>query len=386
MFAQSSFRQHNCTTYIPTLAHATVVCPDVSNAHQRASSSTKEQTDLLTKSAQETAPTSSSQAMCLQAVRGSTNATGISNKAFNIICHSWRKGTQKQYGSVLQKWSHYCKQRNINYYSPTVSEVLDFLVSRYEEGLGYSALNTARSALSTIICHGTLTIGAHPLIIRFMKGVYNLRPPQARYSAIWDPTVVLKYLKTLAPAKFLSLKDLTLKLVVLMALVSVQRAQSLHLLNINTMKRHRSYVTFSLSSPLKQSRPGVSVPVLEFRAYAPDRRLCVVTYITEYLKRTKSYRNDSKSQFFLSYSRTREPVSKPTISRWIKTMLHRAGIPINFKAHSTRAASSTSAWQSAIPIEDILQKAGWSSGSTFAKYYKKPIRKRDVSTALLDQA
>ena len=106
-----------------------------------------------------------------------------------------------------------------------------------------------------------------------------MKTPQARYSAIWDPTVVSKFLKTLASAEFLSLKDLTHKLVVFMALVSVQRAQLLHLLDIKNMTRHKSSITSSLSLPLKQSRPGVSNPVLEFKAYGPDGAYALLCHL-----------------------------------------------------------------------------------------------------------
>jgi len=170
-----------------------------------------------------------------------------------------------------------------------------------------------------------------------------------------------------------------------MALVSAQRAQTLHLLDIQHMKLTKNIATFRIISPLKQCRPGISTPVIEFKAYAPDRRLCVVTYIKEYLKRTKIHRNNS-NQFFLSYSRRREPICKTTISRWIKTTLQRAGIQDGFNAHSTRAAATSSAYKSNLPVEDILKKAGWSSDSTFARYYNKPVRKIDLADAVLRNA
>ena len=44
-----------------------------------------------------------------------------------------------------------------------MSEVLDFLQNLYDSGFSYSALNTARSSLSSfIILNGNLTIGTHP--------------------------------------------------------------------------------------------------------------------------------------------------------------------------------------------------------------------------------
>lgn len=98
---------------------------------------------------------------------------------------------------------------------------------------------------------------------------------------------MLTFLRKLSPVKFISLKDLTLKLVMLIALTNATRAQSLHLLTISDMcKCSKSYTLF-FKSLLKQSRPGFLCEQLELFAYPPDRRLCVVLVLKEYLERTK---------------------------------------------------------------------------------------------------
>ncbi|KAK3727522.1 hypothetical protein QZH41_009982 [Actinostola sp. cb2023] len=57
------------------------------------------------------------------------------------------------------------------------SAVLDFLQGLYDSGLGYSCINTARSALSTlIVLDNNVTIGTHPLVQRFVRGVFQARP------------------------------------------------------------------------------------------------------------------------------------------------------------------------------------------------------------------
>ena len=53
-----------------------------------------------------------------------------------------------------------------------------------------------------------------------------------RYTAVWNVNQVLDYLKTLYPVNGISLKSLTLKLTMLLALVTAQRGQSLLLLNV----------------------------------------------------------------------------------------------------------------------------------------------------------
>ena len=51
-----------------------------------------------------------------------------------------------------------------------------------------------------------------------------------------------------------------------------------------------------------------------------------------------------------------------------------AGIDMNvFKPHSTRAAATSMALQSCVPIQDILKQAGWSNQRTFDRFYNKPV-------------
>ena len=77
-----------------------------------------------------------------------------------------------------------------------------------------------------------ICVGSHPFISRLMKGIFNLCPPCTKYVQTSDVSVVLRYWKFLLPAPFLSMKNLTLKLVMLMALVSLSRANLLHKLDL----------------------------------------------------------------------------------------------------------------------------------------------------------
>ena len=60
-----------------------------------------------------------------------------------------------------------------------MEEVIEFLTEQYNNGLGYESLNTARSSLSSlgIIIYG-IRVGCHPLIIRYLNGVFDVRPPK----------------------------------------------------------------------------------------------------------------------------------------------------------------------------------------------------------------
>ncbi|GFO14190.1 tyrosine recombinase [Plakobranchus ocellatus] len=78
----------------------------------------------------------------------------------------------------------------------------------FKEGNGYSSINTARAAISSLN-----DLGSCPLVCRFMRGVFNLRPSRLRYTFIWDISIVLNYLRTLSPAAKLNLPMLSAELV-----------------------------------------------------------------------------------------------------------------------------------------------------------------------------
>ena len=197
----------------------------------------------------------------------------------------------------------------------------------YQQGLTYSAINTARSALSSYITleNGTC-VGKQPLVSRLMNGVFQEKLPRPKYTEIWDVSIVLSYLQSLSPVDKLSLKELTLKLFVLILLVSGQRGQTVHLLSIEHMVSVNNCDTFQIVDHLKQSRPGVKNPPVGLRSFK-DETLCVVTTLKEYLTRTQSLRG-SESHLFISYSRHFKRVSRDIISCWVKTVLTDSGASV----------------------------------------------------------
>jgi hypothetical protein len=73
---------------------------------------------------------------------------------------------------------------------------INFLGELYEKSnLSYSAMNKARSVLSSVIFPPEgFTFGNHPLVCRLLKGVFTTRPSLRRYHCVWDVATVLKYL------------------------------------------------------------------------------------------------------------------------------------------------------------------------------------------------
>lgn len=153
---------------------------------------------------------------------------GVPEDTTSIILASWRNSTQKQYLCYQRKWNRFCTARQINPFCPTLIQLLEFLTFLFNSGQGYSSINTARSALSaSLSCMQKYTVGSHPSIKRSMKGTFELRPPRTRYSYIWDVSIVLNRLRTKYPVNGLSLKQASQKLLMLIALTTAQRLQTL---------------------------------------------------------------------------------------------------------------------------------------------------------------
>lgn len=268
----------------------------------------------------------------------------------------------------------FCRKRGENPCSPPVRSVIEFLTELYRTGIGYSALNTARSALSCFVTTNTgLPIGKHPLVVRLLKGIFQNRPALPRNNITWDTNIVLNYLKQMDRVQDLSLKDLSLKLVTLIALVTGQRAQTMQLFDFRNRTITNDMHKYRIGDLVKQTRPGTHQAELELVLFPDDEKLCVVTCLQEYEQRTKDIRG-SETGLLISYSKPHKRVSKATVSRWVRTMLAKAGINMNvFTAHSTRAASTSKASRTCVPLMTIMKTAGWSRTCTFRTFYDKPV-------------
>ena len=317
-------------------------------------------------------------------VRKTLNTKNLSSSAKEIIMASWRPGTGKQYHSYLGLWERFCAQKAIVVEDASVENGIDFLASLYEDGLGYSAINTGRSALSSVLTSpGNVTFGNHPLVSRFLKGVFELKPSLPRYHRIWDVSVVLRHLKNLEPVNALDLKVLMLKFTMLLCLLTGQRYQTLSKLDITLMQILPGKYVFTISEKLKTTRPGKHLEPIELTAFEPDINLCVVTHLNQYLVKTENLRG-STLQLLISYVKPHKAVSNTTIGKWCKSVLKDAGIDVTeFTSHSGRSAATSYASHTSFTLQDILKAGGWSNAQTFAKHYHKPIV-RNFGTSLIE--
>ena len=215
----------------------------------------------------------------LRLVRQKFKQQGLKNNVIDTLMESWRERTKKQYKVYLEKWIRFCNRERLNALERDVNKVLEFLQYMYRKQYSFSALNTARSALSCVF--DSPSIGDHILIRRFMRSVFNTRPNLPRYSKIWDVSIVLKYLENCSPGKFLNLLQLSQKLTTLIALTTGQRAQTIGYLNLDHVNFSHASASFNIQSLLKHNSQHNKINnVVTLVAYPNNKKLCAVTFKT----------------------------------------------------------------------------------------------------------
>lgn len=302
--------------------------------------------------------------------------TCLPNNVIKILQSANSTGTVKQYDSALRRWYQFCTLNHVDCWRPTITDILSFLCKLYEDGLGYSSINTAKSAISNILGNlDNFCIGQHPLVIKFMKGLTRLRPPAARYNLTWDANVVLEMYRSWSDNQFLDLKHLTLKLVGLLALTSAQRVQTLVSISVQNIK-WGSPTQIILPTNLKCTSISRPNPVIVFNDYTLEPKLCVLSCLKEYINRTSV--NRKTDSLLISYLKPYDRVSSQTVSRWLCTSLSMAGIDSSiYKGHSFRHSSTSKASLNGVSINSIVSRVGWSPKcATFAKFYNRPLDTR----------
>lgn len=278
--------------------------------------------------------------------------------------------TLKQYDAPIREWYFFCQEKKYSVFEASQNELLEFLTKKFDEGASYSTLNTARSAVSLIL---SLDVSQCPIITRFFKGVYKLRPSKPRYSKIWNTEPVLKRASELYPLSDLALEQLTNRLIILLALGTAHRVQTLSLINIDEIKALDTGVDIRISKPIKTSRYGAAQPNFFIPFFNDKPKFCLASTIIHYVEVTKVIRKDVKN-LILCVKKPHKAATAQTISRWIRAFLRTSGINGEYSGQSTRHASTSAALKKGLDVSIIKSTAGWSRDSlVFARFYNRPI-------------
>ena len=119
-------------------------------------------------------------------------------------------------------------------------------------------------------------VGQHPLISRLLKDIFHDRPPLPRYTRTWNVQTVLNYLESLGENRSFSLKMVSWKLTMLLALTRPSRSADLSRLDLIRRVHKPDGVCFYPNVLAKQSRQGSQTANFFFPSFPGNPTLCPV--------------------------------------------------------------------------------------------------------------
>ena len=152
------------------------------------------------------------------------------------------------------------------------------------------------------------SLGNHPLVCRLLKGCFEQRPALSRYTETWDVDIVLGYLDSLPQIQELSLRQLTLRTVMLLPLLTGQRGHALHLHKVKNIKLSDDKCVIVFSDIHKHTKPGSHSEPAVIKAYTENTKLCLASHLRAYIDRTVQVRKGP--ELFVSIVKPHVPVSR----------------------------------------------------------------------------
>ena len=214
-------------------------------------------------------------------------------------------------------------------------------------------------------------------IQKLFRFFWKQRPAVPRYLVTWNVETLLSYLKTWHPPSVLSLEQLTMKTIALIACTSSDRAQTLESIDIEHSHVTDEAIMFPIYSLLKGSKRNRPVTVVKCVKW-DDPTLNVCDYVVAYLNRTRKFRLKAVSKglpkprnLFLS-AFTGKPLKRNTISKYLLKTMSMAGIDTNcFKAHSARGVGPSILYSKGSTPQKIMEQGNWKNINTFNRFYNR---------------
>ena len=316
--------------------------------------------------------------------------------------------TNAIYASKWKLFTVYCTDRSMNPYaadSPCIAEFFTWLFETRKASV--RTIRGYRSALGAKLRHSSgFDPGQDEVLSQLMRSFLHERPIKARTLIKWDVGLVLRYLKTgkLSATATLSPRDLTLKLVFLLALATGKRRSELHALDrvVGKVKNNWEAIvlrprpeflgkthfatggagTFSeIVLPSIEKAPGFVIA---------DLCLCPVRTLRIYLKESDKYRCDGQERLIISYMKNKlDDIKKQTVSNYLKLLVQQAYADsakdpsvcqdFSMKSHDLRGIAASLKASKNATMGEILASGVWASASTFLTHYVKHFSRDELS-------
>ena len=116
-------------------------------------------------------------------VNESDNDVVLDREDLEFLSHHIATNTTQKYNSAWQQFCSFCEGLNVQPITSSVAVIVKYIRHRFEEGVSYSTMNIAKSAISKFHCHlpGNIPVGQDQLVQKAMKSFFKQRPPLPKY-------------------------------------------------------------------------------------------------------------------------------------------------------------------------------------------------------------
>ncbi len=295
---------------------------------------------------------------------------------WNTVLSSVAPSTKKGYEKIFLDFVTFFDEKNLNFDSVQIETVLSFL-QRFV-GFSSSRVRSAVSALKFFLrIYKRQDLADHLLVTMFSKGAQNLAPLPKQKMTIWNPQLILDWLKS-HPRPHVFLPSAREALILLL-LATGWRIDDVWKLDGKVIISDDALTVF-FCEKRKCKIKGKHTLSRGIARFSVDERICPVKAILSFLELAKKVR---KTDAFLFVSSLGLRASKDTLRRWTVDQLQMCGITSS--AGSCRSAATSSALERNWPLDQIMHSAGWSSENTFRRFYDRKVLPVVVPVNLLSQ-
>ena len=277
-----------------------------------------------------------SEPTCLAPRASAVKEQGFSEAVAARIEAPQRVSTRSVYEAKWTIFTKWCLSNQVDFRAPPLKAIADFLLHLFQDKkLQPGTIDGYRSAIADKLGNSTINVSKDENLTHLLDSFRRDRPKDRRGIPSWNLSLVLHQLTKapFEPLKEASLKHLTFKTVLLLALGSGKRRSEIHAW-LHKNIRHQSdwskvslYPSPSFLSKNQLAKEGpdsvtpVVIPTLApslDRSLKGDRSLCPVRALRYYLDRTSDLRQN-KELVFVSFKKGFDKdISPATISSWIK--------------------------------------------------------------------
>ncbi len=191
----------------------------------------------------------------------------LPERVLNLMAEARAPSTRRLYALKWSIFSASCQDRDLDPVTSNVSVVLLFLQEMLDKQRSSSTIKVYEAAIAAF--HAPIagrSVGRDSAVIRFLRGARRMNPRVLVQFHLWDLPIVLRALNgpPFEPLQSSSLRALSLKTTLLLALASVKRVGDLQALYVNpaclefgpndskvVLKQRLGYVPKVLSSPFR---------------------------------------------------------------------------------------------------------------------------------------